>query len=163
MLSRFRRVQLYVTVWAVACQAPLSMGFSRQECWSGLPWLSLGDLPNPGMEPLSLMSPVLAGRFFTTSATGEAHKSTIPHYKNQKMKSPPNIHTLKCLLSHRTMVNARKWAVTCIFLAASHSRDKGTQWSITRPPAGRSARTPLFTASGDHMEDPKGCTVTGFI
>ena len=48
------------------------MGFFRQEHWSGLPFPPLGDLPNPGMEPASLSSPALAGRFFTTSATGEA-------------------------------------------------------------------------------------------
>ena len=46
-----------------SCQAPLSMGFPRQEYWSGLPFPSPGDLPNPGMEPAS---PALAGRFFTT-------------------------------------------------------------------------------------------------
>ena len=48
------------------------MGFSRQEYWSGLPCPHLGDLPNPGMEPVSLASPALTGRFFTTSATWEA-------------------------------------------------------------------------------------------
>ena len=46
-------VQLFVTPWAVAYQAPLSMGFSRQEYWSGLPCPSPGDLPNPGIEPRS--------------------------------------------------------------------------------------------------------------
>ena len=56
----------------IACQAPLSMGFSRQEYWSGLPCPPPGDFPNPGMEPASLMSPTLAGRFFTTSTTWEA-------------------------------------------------------------------------------------------
>ena len=45
------RVQLFATPWTVAYQAPLSMGFSRQECWSGLPFPSPGDLPNPGIEP----------------------------------------------------------------------------------------------------------------
>ena len=44
-------VQLFATPWTVAYQAPLSMGFSRQECWSGLPFPSPGDLPNPGIEP----------------------------------------------------------------------------------------------------------------
>ena len=59
-----------VTPWTVACQAPLSMGFSRQEDWSGLPFPSPGDLPHPGIKPASLTSsPALAGRFFTTSAT----------------------------------------------------------------------------------------------
>ena len=63
--------QAYLTLcalWTISHHAPLSMGFSRQEYWSGLPCLSLGDLPNPGMEPTSLMSPALAGGFFTTSA-----------------------------------------------------------------------------------------------
>ena len=48
----------------VACQTPLSMGFSRQEYWSGLPLPSPGDLPNPGIELVSAASPALAGRFF---------------------------------------------------------------------------------------------------
>ena len=66
-----------VSVVTVACQvtvawqAPLSMGFPRQEYWSGLPFPPTGDLPNPGIEPVSLMSPELAGRFFTTSTTWE--------------------------------------------------------------------------------------------
>ena len=57
----------------VACQAPLSMRFSRQEYWSGLPSPPPGDLPDPGIEPTSLTSPALAGGFFTTSTTWEAH------------------------------------------------------------------------------------------
>ena len=56
----------------VAHQAPLSMGFSRQEYWSGLLCPPPGDLPNPGIEPVSLMSPALAGRFFTTSMPWES-------------------------------------------------------------------------------------------
>ena len=52
---------------------PLSMGFSRQENWSGLPSPPSGDLPNPGITPTSFMSPALAGGFFTTSTTWEAH------------------------------------------------------------------------------------------
>ena len=63
-----------VTPWAIACQAPLSMGFSRQEYWSGLPCPTAGDLPHPGIELTSLMSPALACGFFTTSATWEAPK-----------------------------------------------------------------------------------------
>ena len=53
----------FVTPWTVAHQATLFTGFPRQECWNGLPFPSLGDLPNPGIEPVSLP---LAGRFFTT-------------------------------------------------------------------------------------------------
>ena len=65
--SHFRRVGLFATPWTVARQAPLSMGFSRQEYWSGLPCFPPGDLPYPGIEPESLMSPEFAGGFFTTS------------------------------------------------------------------------------------------------
>ena len=68
-LSHFSHVWLFVTLWTVAWQAPLSIGFSRQEYWSGLPCPPPGDLPIPGIEPTSLMSPALAGGFFTSSAT----------------------------------------------------------------------------------------------
>ena len=54
------RLTLFVTPWTVACQAPLSMGFPRQEYWSGLPFPSLRDLSDPGIEPQSLASPALA-------------------------------------------------------------------------------------------------------
>ena len=60
------RVQLSATTWIVAQQSPLSMGFSRQEYWNALPFPSPGYLPNPGTEATSPVSPVLAGRFFTT-------------------------------------------------------------------------------------------------
>ena len=72
MLSHFSSVQLCATLWTIACQVPLSIGCSRQEYWSGLPCPLPGDLPNPGIKPASLMSPALAGRFFTISTTWEA-------------------------------------------------------------------------------------------
>ena len=72
MLSRFSHVRLFATSWTVALQAPLSVGLSRQEYWSGLPSPPPGDLPDPGIEPVYLLSPALAGRFFTTSAAWEA-------------------------------------------------------------------------------------------
>ena len=68
-----------VTLWTVACHAPQSMGFSKQESWSGLPCPPLGDLPNVGIKPASLMSPALAGEFFTTSATWEAWSVMVLH------------------------------------------------------------------------------------
>ena len=68
----FSRVQLFVTPWTVAPQATLSMEFSRQEFWRGLPCPPPGDLPDPEIELASLMSLALAGGFFTTSATWEA-------------------------------------------------------------------------------------------
>ena len=66
MLSCFSHVRLFTTPWTVALQAPLSMRFSRQEYWSGLPWLNL-----------CLLSPALAGGFFTTSTTWEAQQGAI--------------------------------------------------------------------------------------
>ena len=63
------RVQLFATPWTVAYQSPQSMEFSRQEYWSVLPCPPPGDLPNPGIKPTSLMSPALAGEFFTTRAS----------------------------------------------------------------------------------------------
>ena len=72
-LSRFSCVWLFVTLWTAAHQAPLSVGFSRQEYWSGLPCPPPGFLSDPGFEPTSLMPPALAGRFFTAGATWEAH------------------------------------------------------------------------------------------
>ena len=65
-------VRLFVTRWTLANQAPLSMGLCRQEYWVRLPCPPPGDLPDPGLEPASLLSPALAGGFFTTSATQEA-------------------------------------------------------------------------------------------
>ena len=57
------------TFWSIAYQPPLSMRFTRKEYWNWLLWPPPGDLPNPGIEPVSPMSPALAGRFFTTSTT----------------------------------------------------------------------------------------------
>ena len=57
-------IQLFETLWTVAHQVPLSVEFPRQEYWSGLPFPLPGDLPNPGNEPTSLMSPTLAGRLY---------------------------------------------------------------------------------------------------
>ena len=62
------RVWLFVTPWTVARQAPRSMGLPRQEYWSGLPFPSPGDLPNPGIE---LVSPALSGRVFTAEPPGK--------------------------------------------------------------------------------------------
>ena len=64
--------RVFATPLTVAHQAPLSVGFSRQKYCSGLPFPSPGDLSDLGIEPVSLMSPALAGRFFSTSANWEA-------------------------------------------------------------------------------------------
>ena len=69
LLRKFTITLKYMAPWSVACQAPLSLEFSRQEHWSGLPFLTPGDLSDTGMEPMSLASPELAVRLFTTGAT----------------------------------------------------------------------------------------------
>ena len=71
------RVQLFATPWTVAGQAPLSMGFPRQEYWSGLPLPPPGDLPNPGKEPTTSVFLALAGGFFTTVPRKTAFQTPI--------------------------------------------------------------------------------------
>ena len=68
MLSRQVMSDSFVTPWTIACQAPLSMGFPRQEYWIGLPSPSPWNLPDPGIEPAS---PALAGEFFTAEPPGK--------------------------------------------------------------------------------------------
>ena len=71
------RVWLSVTPWTAARQAPPSIESSRQDYWSGLPFPTPGGLPNPGIEPASLVSPILAGGFFTTAPPGKPY---VPLY-----------------------------------------------------------------------------------
>ena len=79
-----------MTLWTVACQTPLSVEFFRQEYWSGLPLPTPGGLPNPRIEPVSLASPALAGRFFITAPHG---KPCISMNKNQNSQIFPwNLH-----------------------------------------------------------------------
>ena len=99
MLSRFSHVQLFRTLWIVAHQAPLSIGFSRQEFWRGLPCTPPGNLPDPGIEPTSLKSALLAGKYFTTSATCEAPvvigdiqiKSTMKHIPSRMARESKHL------------------------------------------------------------------------
>ena len=113
MLSRFSHVQISVTPWTVALQAPLSVRFSRQEYWSGVPFSTPGDLPDPGIDPISLTSPALAGGFFSTKATWEAPKemaraksdTSAPTQSPSKALPPGSLSGLLC--SHRS---AGGWA-----------------------------------------------------
>ena len=92
-LSHFSYVWLFVTLWTIAVQAPLSMEFSRQECWSGLSCPPLGYLPDAGIKPVSLTSLALAGRFFTTSDTLEACWSLRGYIKlNKTLIFAPETH-----------------------------------------------------------------------
>ena len=77
MLSSFSHVWFFAAPWTVAHQAPLSMGFSRQECWSALPFPTPEALSNPGIKPMSLASPALANGFFSTRATYKSTQRTI--------------------------------------------------------------------------------------
>ena len=90
MLSHFSHVSFSATLWIVACQAPLSMGFSRHDYWSRLLCPLPRDLPEPGIEPAFLVSHALAGRFFMTSATWEAQAYNVAY------------NLLMCLCSHWT-------------------------------------------------------------
>ena len=74
-------VRPFVSPWTVACQDPLSMGFSRQEYWSGFPLPPPGDLPDSGFEPTSPASPAAAGSFFTTEPPGKPLSSVVCHSK----------------------------------------------------------------------------------
>jgi len=97
MLNCFSPVWLCVILWTTSCQAPLLMGFSKQEYWGGLPCPPPGDLPDPGIKPVSLMSPALASRFFITSATWEADNmgkySKKWHNINSQLKEPQQCTT----------------------------------------------------------------------
>ena len=86
VLSHLCRVWHFATPWTIACQAPLSVGFSRQEYWSGLPCSPPGDLPDPGVEPVSPASPALQVNSLTTEPL-EKPKS------GSQLKSPPLVIT----------------------------------------------------------------------
>ena len=77
VLSHFIHVQLCATLWTLSCQAPLSVGFSEARILDGLPCPPPRDLPNPGTEPVSLIYPALAGRFFTPSMTREVWEAPV--------------------------------------------------------------------------------------
>ena len=80
VLSRFSCVWLFATLWTVAHQSPLSMGFSKQEHWTGCHFLLQGIFSTHGIEPMSLMSPALAGGLFTTSTLtcwGEVNPNSL--------------------------------------------------------------------------------------
>ena len=99
VLSHFNRVWLCATHGLhVPLQAPLFMGFSRQEYWSGLPCPPPGDLPDPGTEPRSPTSPALVGRFFATSTTWEA--LLLHTQKRYTLRKPTSNSLLGCDRNH---------------------------------------------------------------
>ena len=80
-------VRLSVAPWTEACQPPLSMEFSRQEYWSGLPFPTIGDVPYPEIKPISLVPPALADRFFTTESPGKSKTVSVSSLKNKSHES----------------------------------------------------------------------------
>ena len=96
-------VHLFATPWTEACQASLSMGFSRQEYWSGLPFPPLAHLPNLGIEPMSTVSPALAGGFFTTEPPEKPCATWQFLIYLQSLPYKKYSHTLTHLLSHMYM------------------------------------------------------------
>ena len=96
------RVQPFVTLWTVAHQDPLSMGFSRQQCWSGLLLPLPGDIPDPGIKTVSPLAPAIVGRFFTTESPRKPLSPAV--YRNystpkqMKVNSYIQLHTA-CVLS----------------------------------------------------------------
>ena len=85
LVSCFSHVQFFLTLWTVACQAPLSRGFSRQESWSGLPFPPPGDLPNPGIKP---GSPALQVVCLLTEPPGKPLLPLESHIKQARDSSP---------------------------------------------------------------------------
>ena len=134
-------IQLFAILCMVALQAPLSMGFSRQEYWSGLPFPFPGNLPNPGIEPAFLMFPALACEFFVTSATWEAaiyfskylpqsYKEHLVGYGNLLqglgLIQGSNLHLLHCRqilysLTYLGSPNCRVWFFVTPWTAALHA------------------------------------------
>ena len=97
VLSCFSPVWLFVTLWIVASQAPLSMGFSRQEYWSGFACPPPGDLLSPRIEPASLKSPALSDGFFTTCATVEGTLSLCMGVCMYVMCQFSSVQSLSCV------------------------------------------------------------------
>ena len=101
----FSCVWLFATPWTVACQIPLSMGFPREEYWSGLPFPTLGDLPDTGIKPMSLVSPALAGGFFTTNTTWEALGGEWIHVYECPFNAHPKLSQQCLLISYTPIQN----------------------------------------------------------
>ena len=111
------RVWFFVTLWTEACQAPLSMEFSRQEDWSGLPFPTPGDLPKPGIEPASLASLVLADGFFTAASHMHIHthmRRTTRLCGYSKVNAFCN--AMNCYWS---LLRARHYSRSCSFLGST--------------------------------------------
>ena len=121
----------FVTPWTVACQVPLSMGFSRQEYWSGLPFPSPGHLPDHRTESTS---PALAGAFFATGPPGKPLRAVslpYPHPSLQLVESPPPDSTSQ--LKSYLLPEALKLIIDCPRHSRSSNLCVSIVWSILDP------------------------------
>ena len=107
MLSHFSHFLLSAILWATARQAPLSMGFSRQEFWSGLPCPPPGHVPDLGIEPVFLMSPALTDGFFSTTweVLWDISAASLSQHTLMKPPFPPAI---TCKQDHKPVGRAAK-------------------------------------------------------
>ena len=110
MLSHFSCVQLFVTLWTLACQAPLSLVLSRHEYWKGLSFPTPGDLPDPGIKPASLTSPALAGGLFTTWEAYILLCVSLPQIPHLSLPPFGNYKFVFCVCGSGCFVNE----LTCI-------------------------------------------------
>ena len=133
MLSRFSCVWLFVTTWTVACQAPLSMEFSRLGYWSGLPCPPPGDLPDPGLEPVSLASPALQAGSFPTEPPGSplfVVHSYLKYHLSRIYCLPTvylrHIGRVSVFLVWRTDWQYIMWHINCCLRVLTHKSWKNT-------------------------------------
>ena len=156
MLSHFNSVQVFATPWTVDLQASLSMGLSRQEYWSQLPFPSPRDLPKPGVKPTS---PALADGFFTTDLPGTL-PTDIPQIATF-LPSWDGCHSRGCWLSSSLHPIQEDFAVCLLCpLAGAWA---GTEWSLPRVPASSHPTQvwalklgPRFTFPGTHKDAARG-------
>ena len=121
----------FVTQWTVACQAPLFMGFPRQEYWSGLPLLSLEDLSNPEIEPASPASPALAGGFFAIEPSGYFYWAAGLQFHCKNCCTPDTLLPRK----HGSQAASTFWGyrVPRAHQIPSHSIPPlGSEWQLSR-------------------------------
>ena len=138
-------VWLFVTPWPVACQAPLSTEFCIQEYWSGLPTPSQGDHPDPGIEPVSLVSAALGGRLFTTEPPGKP-KATILQCGSSILPGPLiACPSAQWMVSPRPVTTNRRLALILILMMISVS--EGTwlcSWEASKVPLQHSSSTDIY-------------------
>ena len=133
MPSLFSHVRFFATLWTVTLQAPLSMGFSKQEYWSGLPCPPPGDLLDPGTEPTSRRLPAMAGRFFTISATWEAlFYVLVPPNKGEKHGD--NKAALYCLSLEVTYTTSSYILLLRISYIVIPKSEKDRKWIVVVHP-----------------------------